>query len=76
MARWTRFVPTLAVALLLWGCGQATDTPLSPPAARYDGGLTMGGNATPPPPDSTTSTTSSEVPQDSAGRGGLTLGGN
>jgi hypothetical protein len=86
MARWTRLIPAIAVTLVLAACGQGTtDTPLSPRAARHDGGgASLGGNFTPPPSDSsaatTTSSTSSgstELSQDSTGRtGGASLGGN
>ena len=85
MARWTRLIPALAVSLVLGACGQgSTDTPFSPPAARYEGGGTsLGGNFVPPPgggEPTTTSTTSTgpmELPQDTTGRtGGTSLGGN
>jgi hypothetical protein len=84
MARWTRLIPALAASLVLAACGQGTtDTPFSPPAARYEGGGTsLGGNFTPPPGgDPTTAGTTSagpmELPQDTTGRtGGTSLGGN
>jgi hypothetical protein len=84
MARWTRLIPALAVSLVLAACGQGTtDTPFSPPAARYEGGGTsMGGNFVPPSggAPTTTSTTSAgptALPQDTTGRtGGTSLGGN
>jgi len=88
MSRWPRFVPVLAVAVLLAACGEGgSDNPLAPaPAPRFDGagGWTVGGNATNPPPSEETTTTSSDpssespaVPADSASRsGGWTVGGN
>jgi hypothetical protein len=87
MSRWPRFVPVLAVAVLLAACGDGgPDNPLSPaPGPRFEGGggWTVGGNATDPPPqqESTSSDPTSElppgVPADSASRGGgWTVGGN
>jgi hypothetical protein len=88
MARWTRIVPAFAAALALAACGQEpSDTPLSPPAARFEagGGSTLGGNFTPPGDSvsagrtATSAPTSAEaplVPDDSTHRGGSTLGGN
>jgi hypothetical protein len=84
MSRWSRLIPILAVTVLLAACGQGTgDTPLSPAAPatpRMDGGLLVGGNATPPGPgdgSSTTTTQSTEAPGDSTARGGgLLVGGN
>src|SRR5215213_7729345 len=87
MARWTRLVPAFAVALVLAACGQGTsDTPLSPPAARYEGGGTSVGSNYVPPPDSTEATTgttstsstgSVELSGNSTSRtGGTSIGGN
>lgn len=84
MSRWSRLVPILAVSVLLAGCGEGMgDTPLAPAgpnSPRMDGGLLVGGNATPPAPgeDEGTSTTSSNTSAaDSTARGGgLLVGGN
>lgn len=86
MARWTRLVPAFAIALVLAACGQGTsDTPLSPPSARHDGGGTsVGTNVTPPDSSdatssttSTTSTGTAQLPDDSTGRtGGTSVGVN
>ena len=83
MTRWHRFIPAVAVALLLGACGgNGSDTPLSPAGPKFDGGYIVVGNAT-PPPDSTkssSSTTSSsstaEVPPDTTSRGGYIVVGN
>ena len=84
MARWTRFIPAVAVTLVLAACGQGTtDTPFSPSAPLHDGGNSLGSNYVPPPPDDgsvqTTSTTSSDptgLPSDTTSRGGNSLGSN
>jgi hypothetical protein len=86
MARWTRFIPALAVTLVLAACGQGgTDTPLSPAGrvpvdARFDegGGTSLGGNKTDPTPSPDASTVNTaEAQSDSTGRtGGTSLGGN
>lgn len=83
MSRWPRFVPVLAVAVLLAACGDGgPDNPLAPASApRFDGGgWTVGGNATNPPPEEQTTTSSDPttppVPTDTTSRGGWTVGGN
>jgi hypothetical protein len=87
MSRWPRFVPVLAVAVLLAACGDGgADNPLAPaPAPRFEGGggWTVGGNATNPPPSEETATSSEAdpetpaLPADSTSRGGgWTVGGN
>lgn len=83
MSRWSRFIPIMAVSVLLAACGQGGgDTPLAPASPRLDGGLLVGGNATPPSPGDengtgTTSTQSTTAPSDSTSKdGGLLVGGN
>ena len=82
MSRWSRFIPIMAVSVVLAACGQGGgDTLLAPAGPHMDGGLLVGGNATPPAPggdngtNSTASTTT--APSDSTSKdGGLLVGGN
>jgi hypothetical protein len=80
MSRWSRLIPVVAGTVLLAACGQgSTDTPLAPPAALHDGGLLVGGNATPLPDGGTTTsgTSTTTLPSDSTSKdGGLLVGGN
>lgn len=78
MIRWTRFVPVVAVALLLGACGDGSggDTPLAPEGPRMTAGGSGGGQTA--GTTSTMSTTTTTAPQDTTSRsggGGWTVGG-
>ena len=85
MSRFSRMLALFAVPVLFAACSPgATDTPLSPPGPRHDGGTaTMGGNVTPPADSTTAGTTSTNsassggLDDPSAADGGVpTMGGN
>ncbi len=51
MTRWTRWIPAVAVLVLLAACGSdSSDNPLAPRGASYSGGYSPGANKS----DSTT----------------------
>ncbi|HEX8691365.1 MAG TPA: hypothetical protein VF746_02895 [Longimicrobium sp.] len=89
MTRWTRFIPALAVGLVLAACGQDSGgnpvAPLGPSGPRMEGGLGTGGNYTGgsgggPTTTSTTTGFGSDstiiIESDTTSRGGLGTGGN
>jgi len=74
MSRWTRWIPALAVAVLLAACsGGESTNPMGPAGPSFNGGYVTGSNDT-PPPDSTTTVASSgsetTAESDSTSRGG------
>lgn len=78
MSRWSRLVPMVGAALLLAACSQDSDTPLSPAAARHDGGTTaIGSNSVDPGTSTSTGTSTSDTAEpDTTTRTGTTAIGS
>ena len=87
MSRWTRFIPMVAIGLVVAACGVdpvGTDPMADTLAPRMDSGYATGGSATGGAPGGGTTTTTSTssttegtiIPPDSTSRGGYGTGGS